>query len=70
MMVMECIPSVSYYLLINGSSGGKIQLSRGIQQEDPLFSYIFIYCVEFFGRELIRQFLNPKNHIGIQTHRN
>ena len=67
---MECITTISYSLLINGNSKRKIHPLRGIRQEDPLSPYIFILCVEFLGRELLIQAKNPKNHIGIQTHRN
>lgn len=66
---MECISTISYYLLINGSSKGKIQPSRGIRQGDPLSPYIYILCVECLGRELFKQYEIPKNHLGIQTHR-
>ena len=43
---MEWISIVSYSLLINGNSKGKIQLSRGIRQKDPLSPYIFILYIE------------------------
>ena len=66
--VMECISTVSYSLLIKGSPEGKIYPLRGIRQGDSLLPYIFIICVEFLGRELVKQSENPKNHIGIPTH--
>ena len=65
---MKCISIVSYSLLINCNSNG-IQLVKRIMQGDPLSPCIFILCVEFLGRELIMYSKNPKNHIGIQTHR-
>ena len=65
---MECISIVSYFLLINDNSEGKIQPSRGIRQEDPLSYYIFIIWIEFLGRELVKLSENPKNNFGIQTH--
>ena len=66
---MECISTVLYSLLINSNSKVKIQPSKGIKQRDYLSPYIFILCVELLGRELLIQSENPKNHIGIQTHR-
>ena len=68
--VMECITIISYSLLINDNSEGKIQSSRGIRQGDPLSPCMFILRVEFLGRELLIHLENPKNHLGIQTHRN
>ena len=68
--VMECITIISYSLLINGNSKGKIQSSRGIRQGDPLSPCMFILRVEFLGRELLIHLENPKNHLGIQTHQN
>ena len=65
---MECISTVT--LLINDNLEGKIQPFRGIRQGNPLSPYIFILCLEFLGRELVKQSKNPKNHIGIQTYRN
>ena len=29
---------------------------------------IFIPCIEFIGRELVKKFENSKNHLGILTH--
>ena len=66
---MECISTVSSSVLINGSPKGKIYPSRCIRQGDLLSPYIFILYVEFLGRELVKQAENPKNHIGIPTHR-
>ena len=45
-MTMQCISTVTYSFLINGSPRGKVSLSRGIRQGDLLSPYIFILCSE------------------------
>ena len=46
---MLCISSVSYSVIINGVACGNVIPSRGIRQGDPLFPYLFLFCVEGFS---------------------
>ena len=48
-LIMNCVSSISYPVLINGESCGNISPSRGIKQGDPLSPCLFLLCVEGFS---------------------
>lgn len=49
-LILHCISSVTYSILLNGSSFGFGKPKRGIRQEDPLHPYLFPLTLECFSR--------------------
>jgi len=65
-LLMECITTTTYSLLVNGESAGMINPTRGIRQGDPLSPYIFILCMEVLNSMLNSAAQRPKSGVGIK----
>jgi hypothetical protein len=51
-LIMECVRTVTYSIMVNGQAVGRIKPSRGIRQGDPLSPYLFLLCAEAFSSML------------------
>ena len=48
-IIMQCISTVSYYVLVNEVAYGSIIPSRDLRQDDPLSPYLFLLCANGFS---------------------
>ena len=68
-LIMSCISSVSYYVLLNGQLVGNIKPSRGLCQGDPLLPYLFLMCA--MGLQSFLNKVEMEGHIrGVAIYRN
>lgn len=61
-LMMLCVPTVSYFILINGKPIGFIKPTRGIRQGDPLSPFLFLLCTEGLHGLLIQSAMNGDIH--------
>ena len=59
-LIMHCITSVSYSILVNGVAYGSITPTRGLRQGDPISPYIFLLCADAFSSLINNAALNQK----------
>lgn len=67
-LMMECISTVSYSILVNGEPHGYIQTLRGLRQGDPLSPYLFLLCAEGL-HSLIQKAKLAGDHQGVSISR-
>ena len=45
-LIMVCVSTVTYSVLVNGEPSGSIHPTRGIRQGDPLSPFMLLLCIE------------------------
>ncbi|KAM1003165.1 hypothetical protein ACFX14_003591 [Malus domestica] len=58
-LLMQCVSTVTYSIIVNGSPCVYIHPSRGLRQEDPFSPYLFFLCVEGFSAFIDQGSLGP-----------
>lgn len=61
-LILGCIKTVSFSVLINGVAKGPIFPTRKIRQGDPLSPYLFLFCTE----GLISLLRDPEVSVGVR----
>ena len=67
-LIMRCVSTVSYQVLINGEAKGKIVPSRRLRQGDPLSPFLFVLCTDVLISQL-KQSEREKNLSGLKITR-
>jgi hypothetical protein len=68
-LIMMCVKTVQYSVLVNGEPCGCIQPSRGLRQGDPISPYLFLICAEVLSNMLTQANLDGRLS-GVPTSKN
>ena len=53
-LIMMCVKTVRYFVIVNGNPCGLITPPRGIRQGDPISLYLFLICTEALSAIITR----------------
>ena len=53
-LMMVCVKTISYLVLVNGEPKGLINPTRGICQGDPLSPFLFLLCTEGLNNLILK----------------
>jgi hypothetical protein len=53
-LIMMCVRTANYAVLVNGNPVGHIYPSRRLRQGDPISPYLFLFCVEALSSLLVK----------------
>ncbi|KAA3472068.1 reverse transcriptase [Gossypium australe] len=67
-LIMKCIPTVSYSVVLDNQAGSVFNPTRGIRQGDPLSPFLFLICGEGLS-SLIRLAQKEENLKGVKASR-
>lgn len=65
-LIMKCVTTVTYSMLINGKQHGHFAPNYGLRQKDPLSPYIFLLYTEGLSNILRKQVVDGRLH-GIKV---
>jgi hypothetical protein len=67
-LMLECVSTSSFSILVNGGQMETFKPTRGIRQGDPLSPYLFILCMEYLSLKILEECDN-NNWKGIRASR-
>jgi hypothetical protein len=53
-LIMMCIRTANYAILVNGNPVSHIYPSRGLRQGDPISPYLFLFCADALSSLLVK----------------
>lgn len=61
-LIIACVRSVTYSILINEIQQGRIIPTKGLQQCDPLSVYLFLFCAKGLSTLITKAELERRSH--------